>query len=158
MKNCICSFFGHREIEITSELKTKLKAYIKDLINNKTVNCFYFGGFGNFDELCWQIVTDLKQTYPYIKRIFCLSDPRHQRADKRPKWIKDEDYEEFIYLNLKFDYWYSRIYYRNCEMIDQSDYVIFYVTNTENSGAYKALRHAERMKKEFVNMGDSEIT
>ena len=152
-----CSFFGHKEFKITTELRKKLKEKLSYLIKMKSVSLFYFGGFGNFDDLCWQIVTELKETFPFIKRIFCLSDPRHQRVTKRPKWLKDEDFEDFIYLDLKFDYWYSRIYFRNCEMIDRSDYVIFYVTNTQNGGAFKAMQYALKKKKEIVNYSNLKI-
>ena len=38
-------------------------------------------------------------------------------------------------------------------MINQSDYIIFYVTNNvSNSGAYKALEYAKRKKKNYVNI------
>lgn len=148
--NNVCSFFGHRKIDKTIELENKLKDIIEDLIVNKQVGIFYFGGFGDFDDLCWQIVSEAKKIHSEIKRIYCLSDPRHLRASKRSKWLKDEDYEEFVYLDLNFDWWYQRIYYRNCEMINQSDYIIFYVRNTENSGAYKALQYAKRKKVDFI--------
>ena len=105
-----------------------------------------------FDDLCWKVVTKLKEKYPHLKRIYCLSDPRHQRISKRPKWLKDEDYEEFIYLDLDFDYWYQRIYYRNCVMIDRSDIIVFYVEEQENSGAYKAYKYAKQKKKSIINI------
>ncbi|MEG1752071.1 MAG: hypothetical protein RR140_03015 [Clostridia bacterium] len=148
----ICSVFGHSKIKITYELKEKLKSCLINLIENKQVKIFYFGGLGEFDDLCWRIVTKLKVIYPDLKRIYCLSDPRHQRICKRPGWLKNEDYEEFVYLNLKFDWWYQRIYFRNCKIIDQSDYVVFYVKNTENSGAYKAMQYAKNNKKMFINL------
>ena len=65
------------------------------------------------------------------------------RPKKRPVWLKQENYEDFIYLDLDFDWWYKRIYYRNCAMIDRSDIVVFYVEPKENSGAYKAYKYAE---------------
>ena len=136
----------------TDELKNKLKNKIENLVVNENYAIFYFGGFSMFDELCWEIVTELKQKHTHIKRIFCLSDPRHQRASKRPSWLKEEDFEEFIYLDLTFDYWYTRIYYRNIEMINQSDFIIFYVNKTENSGAYKTMKYAIKVKKKFINM------
>ena len=151
----ICSFFGHREIEVTKELIKELKYKIEDLVVNENVVIFYFGGFGMFDELCWKVVTELKLNHHYIKRIFCLSDPRHLRVNKRPRNLRNEDYEDFIYLDLDFDWWYQRIYYRNVEMIKQSDFVIFYVKNTSNSGAYKAYQYAVRKKKNIVNMFNS---
>lgn len=121
-------------------------------MKKKQVGIFYFNGFGEFDDLCHEVITELNEKYPFIKRIYCLSDPRHLRLFKRPNWLKDEDYEEFVYLDLDFDYWYTRLYYRNCEMINQSDYVIFYVHNTENSGAYKALQYAEKKKKTIISL------
>ena len=150
-----CSVFGHSKIKITKELENYLKSTFKMLITQENVKYFYFGGFGEFDDLCHSIITELKNEYPEVYRIFCLSDPRHQRLSKRPKWLKDEDYEEITYLDLNFDYWYSRIYYRNCEIIDRSDFVIFYVNHTEQSGAYKALQYAKRKKKQIINVCDT---
>ncbi|MBQ9792806.1 MAG: hypothetical protein IJW32_03605 [Clostridia bacterium] len=152
MENNTCSFFGHRDIEITQDLIIKLKLIIEDLIVNKEYTTFYFGGFGKFDDLCYKIVSELKIKKPFIKRVFCLSDPRHTRASKRPKWLNKEEYEDYIYLNLEFDYWYQRIYFRNIEMINQSDFIIFYVNKTENSGAYKALQYAKKKRKSCINV------
>jgi len=146
-----CSVFGHSKIEITKELEDRLIATFEDLIK-QGCEYFYFGGFGEFDDLCHKIISKLKNTYPHIQRIFCLSDPRHQRISKRPKWLKDEDYEEFIYLDLDFDWWYQRIYYRNLAMIDRSDIVVFYVEERENSGAYKAYKYAKQKKKTIINI------
>ena len=96
-----CSVFGHSTIEITKELENKLFEIFKKLIDKGCEN-FYFGGFGMFDELCHKIVSELKIIYNHIKRIFCLSDPRQLRINKRPKWLKSEDYEDFVYLDLEF--------------------------------------------------------
>lgn len=148
----ICSFFGHRDITVSEELKIKLNVEILRLLKIG-FDCFYFGGFGIFDHLCWQLVTELKIDFPNIRRVYCLSDPRHTCLSKRPKWLKDEDYEEFVYLDLDYDYWYTRIYYRNCEMINQSDFVIFYALDQENSGAYKAYKYAKKIKKHHINLG-----
>lgn len=146
-----CSVFGHNTIEITNELENNLFETLKNLID-KGCEYFYFGGFSMFDELCHKVVSKLKETNNQIIRIFCLSDPRHLRINKRLKWLKSEDYEEFVYLDLEFDWWYQRIYYRNCAMIDKSDIVIFYVEERANSGAYKAFKYAKQKKKEIINL------
>lgn len=151
-KHKSCSVFGHSKIEITDSLKEKIYLTFESLIKGENVGYFYFGGFGEFDDLCWQAVTDLKGKYPNIKRIFCLSDPRHQMISKRPKWLKNEDYEEIVYLDLNFDYWYSRIYYRNIQMVNRSDFVVFYVDHSEQSGAYKILQYAIKKKKQIINI------
>ena len=55
---------------------------------------------------------------------------------------------------LDYDYWFNRIYYRNCEMINQSDFILFYAQNQQNSGAYKAFKYAKKDKKDFMNIAD----
>ncbi len=147
----LCSIFGHRKIETDINLQ-ELKNVLKNLISERNVDTFYFGGFSEFDDLCHSVISQLKNESPHIKRVFCLSDERHLRITKRPKWLKDEDYEDFIYLPLSFDWWYQRIYYRNCAMIDDSDFVLFYVTEKENSGAYKAFKYAKSKKKNIINI------
>ena len=147
-----CSFFGHSEITITNELIDKITIIIEKLIVNENFGIFYFGGFGMFDDLCYTIVSKLKEKYTDIKRIFCLYDPRHTQKSKRPEWLKKEIYEEYIYFDLQYDYYYTRIYYRNCEIINRSDYVICYVANKNNSGANKALKYIKKNKKPYINL------
>ena len=156
MERC-CSVFGHKKIIITNKLKERLKILFEYLIVFQNVTIFYFGGFGDFDELCWQIVSQLKQKYNNISRIYCLSDPKYLRISKRPDWLKNEDYEQVIYLGLKYDYWYTRIYFRNCEIIDRSDYIVLFVDHTENSGAFKAMKYALQKKKVVFNISDFRI-
>ena len=153
MEDLICSFFGHREIDITKELQNSLISTVMQLIE-KGFNNFYFGGFGEFDNLCYAIVTNLQQQYPNIKRTFCYVDKRWQGEPKRPSWLTKNNYEEIIYLQPSFDYWYQQIYYRNCAMIDNSQYVVFYVENSENSGAYKAMQYAIKTKKQLLNLAN----
>lgn len=148
----ILSFFGHSEITINEKLVIDLTNLIRHLITQKNFGVFLFGGFGKFDELAWEIVTKLKKEYPHIKRIFVLTDEKHLKKYKRPKYLLDEDYEDFIYLPLQYNGWQKRIYYRNIEMINLSDLVIFYVNNTQNSGAYKALKYATLKKKTYINL------
>ena len=147
-----CAVFGHREIKATYELKVSLKDTFIDLITNKKVSIFYFGGFGEFDRLCWEIITELQQTqFPHIKRIYiCENETYVNRPHKRPKWIKDEDYEEIIFFALDFDYWYTRIYYRNIAIVEHSDFNIFYFRNTENSGVYKTYKYAKTKNKNII--------
>lgn len=150
----ICSFFGHREttLEEDERLKPQLKAIIQNLIKNENYQIFIFGGLGDFDDLCHQVVTQLKNDYPYIKRWFCLYDPRHENEKKRPKNINYDNYEEIKYLYLKYDNWYDRIYYRNVEIINMSDFVIFFAEDKPRSGAYKAVKHALRKKISHINL------
>lgn len=141
-------------MQVTEEIKNRVKELIVKLVSDG-FKSFYFGGFGKFDDLCWEIVTDIKASTPEITRTFCLTDVRHMRLNKRPKYLRDFDYEHFVYLDLEYDYWYKRIYYRNCEMINLSDFVIFYTFANKESGAYKAYKYALRIKKAHINLADN---
>lgn len=147
-KSRLCCFFGHKKIDFDPFLKKKLYVFIEKLIFNKNFTIFLFGGFGEFDELCWEVVTELKEKYPYIKRVYCLENETYLRENKRPKYLKKTDYEEFVYLNLKNNYWYNRIFFRNRAIIDECDCVVFYIRNLdEYSGAYKAYCYAKKINK-----------
>ena len=147
----ICSFFGHRTIQDKEWLQSKVDTVVEDLIE-KGFTHFLFGGFGEFDELCHAVVSVKKTKYPYIQRIYCVSDEKYLKEHNRPTYLRLEDYEEFTYYAPTFNYWYTRIYYRNCEMIKRSDYVVFYAESREGSGAYKALQYAQKQKKRYINL------
>ncbi len=151
----VCSFFGHREttIEEDERLKPQLRRLIKDLIEKENYQIFIFGGLGDFDDLCHYVVTELKKEYPSISRWFCLYDPRHEYNEKkRPDYVNSDNFEEIKYLYLFYDNWYDRIYYRNVEIMNMSDFVIFYAENRKESGAYKAVKHALRKKIKHINL------
>ena len=149
MKDMICSFFGHREIEQTEELCATVTA---EIIKSVVLGCriFYFGGFGEFDALCYKIVSNIRKEHPElgIKRVFCVPQERFLR--KPPRYLRREDFEEIIYLMPSFDGWYKSIYFRNLAMIDESDIIIFYAEEREGSGAYKAFKYARGCKGKTV--------
>ena len=64
-----CCFFGHRTINETEELKSKLYEIIKKLIVDKNVDTFLFGSKSRFNGLCLETVTEIKEKYPHIKRV-----------------------------------------------------------------------------------------
>lgn len=153
MQNKICSFFGHSSIsneENIEILTRKIETTLINLIETKEYSIFYFGGFGEFDNLCYKIVTNLKQTYPYIKRVYCLEDEKY--LNKLKFNLDYNEYEDYIYLPLNFDWWYTRIYYRNCSIVDTSDLIIFYIRNTKNSGAYKTYKYAIKQHKNIIKI------
>ncbi len=47
---------------------------IIDLIVNKGVFNFLFGSRSEFDDLCYEVVCELKKEYPYIRRIYVRAE------------------------------------------------------------------------------------
>ena len=151
-ENKICSFFGHRSVEITEELYASVTT---EILKSVDFGCrvFYFGGYGDFDALCYRIVNEIKEEKAElgIKRIYCV--PRESYLRKKVRYFNKEDYDEIIYLVPSFEGWYKSIYFRNIAMIDESDVVVFYTEEREDSGAYKAYKYAKRKKtKRIINL------
>lgn len=107
-----CSFFGHRKIDITEELKRNVKAVIEYLYFNHKVSIFLFGSKSDFDYLCHFIVSELKDKYTNIKRIaYTCKSESCILENERQKW-------EEIYSNIEKREIRS--------IIDDSDYCVFY--------------------------------
>ncbi len=147
----ICSVFGHRDIEDDIN-EIALYNFFKGLLVDKGITTFYFGGFGDFDALCHKLISCLKADFPYIRRVYCLTDERHLRPNKRPAYLTEETYEDFIFLAPDFNGWYKRIYFRNLEMIKASDFILFYAKPRPDSGAYKAYLYAKKQKTPLLNI------
>ena len=152
MQNNICAFFGHRNVECGEELYNKIENEVEALITKGSVTNFLFGGYGEFDSKSHFVVTKLKEKYPFLKRIYCYSDEKTFRQLKRRGQVLENEYEETLFLPLEYNYWYTRVYYRNCKMIDISNVILFYVNKREGSGAYKALAYAKKKGKIYKNL------
>ena len=91
LKNTCC-FIGHRKINVTDELKEKLRVVIKRLIVDENIDSFLFGSKSQFDDLCWDIVTEIKKKYSHIKRIFVRAE--YPYIDESYKAYLLESYED----------------------------------------------------------------
>lgn len=177
-----CCFIGHRDIEITDELKQRLTATIEGLIEDG-VSLFLFGSRSDFDSLCHNIVTELKNKFPQIKRIAydtksecsTLEEDREREEAGFSKLLGREihiaGFEEvykpdIVYLSGKASY-----IERNQVMIDDSDVCVFYydesytpkqrqishknvggIWTSPNSGTAIAYQYAQRKKKTIINL------
>ena len=134
----VCSVFGHRKIEKTEQLVAKLDELLEMLIVEKGVTTFLFGSRSEFDSLCHQRVTLLQTKYPEIKRIMhtCRSEyacPKEEK-EERERIARAVTKREIIYQDYDGEVQSERVYNagrasyveRNQEMIDASDYCIFY--------------------------------
>ena len=59
MKKTVC-FIGHRKIDDTTELRKRLCGILRELIDNGMTD-FIFGVRSAFDDLCYEVVTELKK-------------------------------------------------------------------------------------------------
>ncbi len=71
------AFIGHREVENRETLKKTVKKTVEKLIVNENADTFLFGSMSDFNNLCYEAVTELKKRYRNIERIFVRADFEH---------------------------------------------------------------------------------
>ncbi len=162
-----CCFFGHRKISETPELVQRLKNAIEVLIVENGVTVFYFGSKSEFDSLCLKIVTELKEKYPNIKRVYVRSD-LPDISDKYKNYLL-ESYEETYFPEKICGAGKAAYTERNQEMINKSDFcVVYYDANylpprrknskkdlsdyQPKSGTAIAFDYAVKKKKGIINV------
>ena len=154
IENTAC-FFGHRTINETEELKSKLIEIIEKLIVDKKVDTFLFGSKSRFNSLCLELVTEIKEKYPHIKRIYVRAeyhDINEQYTNYLLDRFEDTYYPEHIRKSGKAAY-----IERNYEMINKSQYCIVYydeqnAPTTRKSGTKIALDYAVKKEKQIINI------
>ena len=120
----ICSFIGHRNVKKTAKLREKLTDTLCWLITEKEVDKFLFGSKSNFDDFCQEIVKGLKEEYPHIKRVYVrMYYP--ELGEPYLGYIL-RDFEDTYMPERIENAGVARYVERNQEMIDGSDYCVFY--------------------------------
>ena len=153
MKEKTCCFFGHREINETEELKSKLIDIIEKLIVDENVDTFLFGSKSRFNSLCLELVTEIKEKYPHIKRIYVRAeypDINDQYTNYLLESYEDTYYPEHIISSGRAAY-----VERNYEMIVNSYFCIVYYDDanaptTRKSGTKIALDYAIKKQRHIT--------
>jgi len=164
-----CCFIGHRKIEYSDNLYNSLKGVIENLILKENVKYFLFGSKSEFNSLCYNVVTELKDNYPNIVRVSytCKSEAFYKSGEEKfvesflsnfyNKKIKIESYEEEYNFKNKYVAGKATYIERNIEMIDNSNICIFYYNkdyflSNKNSGTKIAYNYAIKNNKKIINM------
>ncbi len=145
------SFFGKGNIEesVLPYLRQKLKEFILHLIALGATE-FFFGGRGEFDYLAAEIVGELKQEFPFLKRTYCYASSKEQYS--LPKFSDRSMYDDFVLLDF-YEQTFKVLHLRNCAMVNVSDFCVFYVDeNAKVSGSKLSFEYALKKKKPFVNL------
>ena len=134
-----CTFFGHRDCP--ASIKPKLCEILIDLIENKGVNNFYVGNNGNFDNIVYNMLCEIKKQYPYINYNIVLAYLPNNKSYNFENTIYPEGIET---VPKRF-----AIDYRNKFMLDKADFVIAYVTHSWG-GASKFVDLAVKKQKQVI--------
>jgi len=166
-----CTFIGHRKIEKNDELIKRISEVIENLIVNENVDTFYFGSKSQFDDLCYVIVSELKEKYTHIKRIYVRAEFEYIDGEGSRPYREGlmERYEDTYYPEHMSNAGKAAYVKRNQEMIKKSDVCIFYYKEDyqpprrrngkrdlfdyqPRSGTRIAYEFAEQKKKMIINV------
>ena len=128
---------------------------IENLILFQKVDTFLFGSKSKFNDLCFDVVSKIKEKYPHIKRIYV-------RAEY--PYINDE-YKNYILKNYEDTYYPEKIMgagkavyvERNCEMIKNSRFCVVYYNESNlpinrKSGTQIALDYARKNGSKIIGL------
>ena len=150
-----CSIIGHRDVEATDDLKISIMQTARHLIINDEITDFLFGSRSVFKDLCYDVITELKKEFDYIRRIYVRAEYPNIT----------EHYYNYLKRFYEDSYFYSdthngRLNYikRNEKMIDESEICLFYynaeykVASKTKSGTHLAYKYAQRKNKKIINL------
>jgi len=153
MQKNTCCFIGHRTINETEELKKQLYKTVETLIAVKRVNTFLFGSKSRFNDLCYEVVSGLKQRYPNIKRVYVRAE--YPVIGEEYENYLSEFYEETFFPQKIIKAGRAIYNERNSIMIDSSESCVFYFDNQNappKSGTKAAFNYAKKRNKEIINL------
>ena len=155
MKRNTCCIIGHRTIKETEELKSKIYEIIEKLIVEKHIDTFLFGSKSRFNSLCLEVVTQIKEKYPHIKRVYVRAE--YPYISQHYKNYLLEKYEDTYYPKKILNSGRACYVERNYNMIDHSQFCIVYydeqsAPTTRKSGTKIALDYAIKRCKKIIRV------
>ena len=139
-------------------------AFVYHLIVTLDICCsarvqYLFGSKSHFNSLCLELVTELKEKYPHIKRIYV----RAEYPDINEQYTNYllESYEETYYPEHIRSSGRAAYVERNYEMINKSKYCIVYydepnAPTARKSGTKIALDYAVKKGKQIIVLPTNE--
>ncbi len=164
MQESTCCFIGHRKIEVTEELRAVVYETVEWLINRYHIGTFLFGSRSEFDALCLEVVTELKEKHPHIRRVYVRAEYPCIREQYKTYLMRT--YDDTYYPDAILGAGRAAYVERNRHMIDHSAFCVFYYDEkytplsrqirrraiSQRSGTEEAYAYAKRHGKAVVNV------
>ena len=147
---------GRRKINKSQDLIDKLTKVFVELIENEGADTFLFGSQSQFDDLCYEIVTELRYKYTHIQRIWVRAEYRYCSEDYLRRvltFYEDTIYPKRVYNAGRFAY-----IARNEVLVDMCDVLLTYLDSIYKrntaSGTKMTFDYAQKMRKRIINILD----
>ena len=140
-----CCFFGHKDAP--SSIYAKLEEAVEKLIIEDNVSSFLVGKQGHFDGMVLDVLRKLKIKYTYINYNVVLA---YMPAEKEG-WNPYDFSETMLPEGIEEVHPRYAISWRNKWMLNESEYVICYITRSWG-GASKYVEMAAKKNKNIINI------
>ena len=136
-----CIFFGHRDCP--DSIKPKLRETLIELITLHGVDMFYVGNQGQFDAIVRSVLRELKAEYTHIDYAVVLA------------YIPGAMNENYDFSDTMLPEGIENVHpryaisWRNNWMLQQSEYVVCYITHTWG-GAVRYADKARKLRKSII--------
>ncbi len=150
------AFIGHRNIERTQALRDRLTRIIEQLIINDSADTFLFGSRSEYNDLCYDVVTELMKTHIHIKRVFVRGE--YENIDNSYREYLLTIYEETFFAPCAHGAGALSYIKRNRAMIDMCEVLVVYCDESytpksgTKSGTKIAIDYARAKKKRVINV------
>lgn len=141
-------FFGHRELYDLQRVEEKLIPIVKELIQTKPYVAFLVGRNGEFDEYAASVIKRLQKE---------TARENSELTLVLPYSVADIEYYQKYYDSVIIPECLSRVHpktaitARNRWMVEQSELVVVNVRR-DSGGAYAAMKYAEKLNREVINL------
>ena len=148
MNTLFVSMFRHRQVNDLRCIDDKLVPILKELIRTKPYVSFFIGRNGEFDKYAASVIKRTQKEAELKNSDMTLVLPYS---------VADIEYYEKYYDSVIIPecvhgaHSKAAISLKNRWMVERSDLVIVYVERV-GGGAYKAMKYAERLKKDVINI------
>lgn len=143
------TLFGHRDLSEHQKVEERLYPILKNLIQTKPYVEIYIGRNGEFDIFVASVVKRVQNDLGNHNSCMTLVLPY---SDKDIEYYYQYYDSVIIPECVEGTHPKGAITKRNRWMAEECDLFICYVTH-ENGGAYTALKYANKLGKDIINLG-----
>lgn len=148
------TFIGHRDIYSDSSQLNRILELILEIDQSLF---FYVGGMGRFDAMAVTSVRSLQRRNPLINiHLYLVLPYMSNRLNVERKYYESICDEIILPAELINVHYKAAIPLRNRWMVNQSDFVIAYVSR-RFGGAYTTYQYAQKLGKPIINLADPSV-
>lgn len=152
MNSYTVSFFGHRRIDNFNYVEYLVSQIIENLLSSHSHIEFLVGRDGDFDQIVSSAIHRYKRLIRSDNSVLVWVMPYLTASFRENEDSFRAYYDEIeVCDDSSLSHFKRAFQIRNQQMVDRSDYVVFYVHH-KSGGAYLTMQYAAKKEKEYINI------